>query len=200
MNRELLEKPFDKNQIKQREGNFGKMLDYIKGHSVIQRLNDAFDADWSFAVLKHEIFKETDEVIVLGELSAGPIIKTQFGASRITRGRGLVEIEDIEPKLASIKDQKKAIKKNIEHQKASQGVLEVSDDDIRNVIENFTEVVSHADAKVRKSAILALFEQISIFPKEGELWERILEIKGGCLPLTRVSVASPTGFEPVLPA
>jgi len=87
MNRELLEKPFDKNQIKQREGNFGKMLDYIKGHSVIQRLNDAFDADWSFAVLKHEVLKETDEVIVLGELSAGAIIKTQFGASRITRGR-----------------------------------------------------------------------------------------------------------------
>jgi len=87
MNRELLEKPFDKNQIKQREGNFGKMLDYIEGHSVIQRLNDAFDADWSFAVLKHEVLKETDEVIVLGEISAGPIIKTQFGASRITRSR-----------------------------------------------------------------------------------------------------------------
>ena len=48
MNRELLEKPFDPNQIKQREGNFGKTLDYIEGHSVIQRLNDAFDANWSF--------------------------------------------------------------------------------------------------------------------------------------------------------
>jgi hypothetical protein len=35
MNRELLEKPFDPNQIKQREGNFGKMLDYVEGHSII---------------------------------------------------------------------------------------------------------------------------------------------------------------------
>jgi len=87
MNRELLERPFGENQIKQREGNFGKMLDYIEGHTVIQRLNDAFDADWSFVIIKHEIIKETDEVIVLGELSAGDIRKTQFGSSRITRAR-----------------------------------------------------------------------------------------------------------------
>ena len=39
MNRELLEKHFDPSQIKQREGNFGKMLDYIEGHAVIERLN-----------------------------------------------------------------------------------------------------------------------------------------------------------------
>ena len=38
MNRELLEKPFEPGQIRQREGNFGKMLDYIEGHTVIQRL------------------------------------------------------------------------------------------------------------------------------------------------------------------
>ena len=76
--------------------------------------------------------------------------------------RGLVEIEDIEPRLASIKDQKKAVKKNIEHQKASQGAFEVSDDDIRHVIENFKEQVSHADAKTRKSAVLALFQEICI--------------------------------------
>ena len=44
MNRELLEKPFDPDQIRQREGSFGKMLDYIPGHSVIQRLKDAFDS------------------------------------------------------------------------------------------------------------------------------------------------------------
>jgi len=87
MNRELLEKPFDSNQIKQREGNFGKMLGYVEGHSIIQRLNDSFEANWSFSILKHEILKDTDEVVVLGELSSNGIIKTQFGSSRITRAR-----------------------------------------------------------------------------------------------------------------
>jgi hypothetical protein len=87
MNRELLEKPFSPEQIKQRDGNFGKKLDYIEGHAVIQRLNDAFEGEWSFAILEHEILEATDEVVVLGELKAGEVVKTQFGSSRITRAR-----------------------------------------------------------------------------------------------------------------
>ena len=87
MNRQILEQPFGPEQIKQCEGNFGKMLDYIEGHEVIQRLNDAFDADWSFTITLHEIMQETDEVIVIGQLNAGGIVKSQFGSSRITRAK-----------------------------------------------------------------------------------------------------------------
>ena len=87
MNRELLEKPFDPNQVKQREGNFGKMLDYIEGHAVIERLNVAFEAEWSFSILEHRILEETDEALVVGQLKAGDVVKTQFGSSRITRAR-----------------------------------------------------------------------------------------------------------------
>jgi hypothetical protein len=78
---------FGPEQIKQREGNFGKKLDYIEGHAVIQRLNDAFDGDWSFTITHHEILKETDEVIVIGQLNADGIVKSQFGSSRITRAK-----------------------------------------------------------------------------------------------------------------
>jgi len=87
MNREILEKPFSPEQIKQRKGNFGKMLDYIEGYAVIQRLNDAFDGDWSFTITHHEILKDSDEVIVIGELRAGKVIKNQFGSSQITRAK-----------------------------------------------------------------------------------------------------------------
>ena len=87
MNRELLEKPFEPEQIKQREGNFGKMLDYIEGHAVITRLNDALDSDWSFEIVKHQILTDTNEVIVLGKLIAGAIVKSQFGSSQITIAR-----------------------------------------------------------------------------------------------------------------
>ena len=87
MNRELLEKPFEPNQIKQREGNFGRTLDYIEGHSVIQRLNDSFEAAWSFEILEHKILENTDEVIVLGKLTAGEVVKSQFGSSKITRAK-----------------------------------------------------------------------------------------------------------------
>ncbi|MCD4655649.1 RAD52 family DNA repair protein [bacterium] len=43
--RSILETPFTETQIKQRKGLWGKTLDYIEGHSVINRLNDAFESD-----------------------------------------------------------------------------------------------------------------------------------------------------------
>ncbi len=94
MNRPLLEKPFEPAQIRQRKGRQG-LLDYVEGHSVIARLNEAFDGAWSFEVLAHEIREE--EVLVLGKLSAEGIVKMQFGASQVTRDRetkGLVSLGD----------------------------------------------------------------------------------------------------------
>lgn len=85
MNRQLLETPFPPDQIKQRNGSFGNKLDYIEGHLVIQRLNEAFDGCWSFEIITHEILEE--EVVVQGKLSADGVIKTQFGCSSITRAR-----------------------------------------------------------------------------------------------------------------
>jgi len=83
LNRRLLEKPFEPQQIKQRKGNFGDMLDYIEGHAVIKRLNEAFGGDWSFEVASHQVFDE--EVLVVGKLKAAGIIKMQFGSSKVTR-------------------------------------------------------------------------------------------------------------------
>ena len=54
--------------------------------------------------------------------------------------------------------------------------------------------------EIKKRFFQALFKEIRIFPKEGRPWKRKLEIKGVYLPLTGVFVASPRGFEPLLPA
>lgn len=99
MNRELLESKFPPEQIKQRSGNFGKTLDYIEGHSIIQRLNDAFDGNWSFEIVSHEILEE--EVIVKGRLSADEVIKTQFGSSTITRAKETGAIVNLADDLKS---------------------------------------------------------------------------------------------------
>lgn len=90
MNRQLLEQPFSADQIKQREGGSGRAIDYIEGHSVIQRLNDAFESAWSFEIISHEVHQE--EVVVIGKLTAGTLAKSQFGSSRITRNRDTKEI------------------------------------------------------------------------------------------------------------
>ena len=84
MNREQLERPFAPAQIRQRKGRNG-LLDYVEGHSVIQRLNEALEGAWSFEIVHHEIREE--EVLVLGKLTAEGITKMQFGASQVTRER-----------------------------------------------------------------------------------------------------------------
>jgi hypothetical protein len=94
MNRQLLEKPFEPAQIRQRKGRNG-MLDYVEGHSVIHRLNEALDGAWSFEIMQHEIREE--EVVVIGRLTAEGITKMAFGGSQVTREResgALISISD----------------------------------------------------------------------------------------------------------
>ena len=86
MNRELLEKPFEPGKIKQRKGRDG-LLDYVEGHTVIARLNEAFEGQWSFEIVRHDILEDRDEILVLGKLSAEGVVKMQFGVAQITRDK-----------------------------------------------------------------------------------------------------------------
>ncbi|MBW2108215.1 MAG: zinc ribbon domain-containing protein [Deltaproteobacteria bacterium] len=113
---------------------------------------------------------------------------------------GTIDEDLVHIELVSLQKQKKAIQENLDNLKAAHGAVDVSDVEIRTAVGNFKDEVMHADPKIRKRAIRALFKEIWIHPKKGAPWKRILELKGVCVPLTRLSVASPTGFEPVLPA
>ena len=99
MNRQLLEQSFSQEEIKQRDGNFGQTLNYVSGHTVIERLNQAFESLWSFEIVSHEIHQ--DEVIVIGKLTAESIAKSQFGSSRITRTRETGEVVSLASDLKS---------------------------------------------------------------------------------------------------
>ncbi len=83
MNRQQLEQPFDPSLIRKREGDDGKMYEYFEGAVIVQRLNEVFDSSWDFKILHHQILE--NEVIVLGELTAGGIVKNQFGSVPIVR-------------------------------------------------------------------------------------------------------------------
>src|SRR5262245_10551807 len=98
MNRSLLEKPFEPEQVRRRQGQNG-LLDYVEGHSVIQRLNDALDGGWSFEITHHEVREE--EVIVLGKLTANAISKMAFGTSQVTRERESRELVSLGDDLKS---------------------------------------------------------------------------------------------------
>ena len=79
----LLSRPFA--DIKSRPGRNGQRIQYVEAHSIVQRLNEALAGDWSFRVLEREILE--GEVIVLGELRAGDVVKQAFGGGEVTKTR-----------------------------------------------------------------------------------------------------------------
>lgn len=84
MNRSILERPFPNDRVRQRSATDGKSLSYVSAADVIARLNEAFEADWSFTVIEHHL--DGDEVIVTGRLKAGDIVKEDFGGARLNGG------------------------------------------------------------------------------------------------------------------
>ncbi len=91
-----LMRPF--NDIKSRPGRNGQSISYVEAHSIVQRLNEALAGDWSFRVLEHDV--REGEVIVLGELRLGELVKQAFGGSEVTR--------TLEGKVVSLADDLKA--------------------------------------------------------------------------------------------
>ncbi len=82
MKKELLVRPFRADQVKQRKGHHGQMLSYVDVAAVIERLNEAFEHEWSFEITQHEV--QHGEVLVLGRLTAGGTTKCAFGGSSVT--------------------------------------------------------------------------------------------------------------------
>lgn len=85
MKRDVLCRPFPSELVKQRQGQGGRMLNYVETASVIARLNEGCDT-WDFTIEKYEVLE--DEVVVLGKLVIeGTMTKYAFGGSAITRDR-----------------------------------------------------------------------------------------------------------------
>lgn len=93
--RRIMEQSFRPDEIKEREGSFGKRLQYVEGQGVIARLNDALAGDWSFTIVNSFVDHDADEVIVHGRLSCAGIPEEAFGGSKIKRQRESREIVDL---------------------------------------------------------------------------------------------------------
>lgn len=89
---DLLKAPFSLEEILERQGSHGRVLKYIQTHSVITRLNEALEGDWSFHIVDHFVREDISEVIVIGKLVVGEIVKMNVGSSSLTRNRQTGEI------------------------------------------------------------------------------------------------------------
>ena len=112
--------------------------------------------------------------------------------------KGRIDENIIEKEMNELQDKKNHFENELEKTKRLHKEMEITDNDIKELIDNFKENLINADAQTKKRVVQTLFNEIRIFPKNGEPWERILEVKGTYIPLTRVNVASPRGFEPLL--
>lgn len=94
MDMSALTKEFAPSEIKKRRGRGGEVWTYVEVGSVIERLNAAFGGDWTFEVVSHE--EREGEVVVLGNLCAEGICKSQFGSKRIEEYKdgGIISIGD----------------------------------------------------------------------------------------------------------
>ncbi len=112
----------------------------------------------------------------------------------------LIDDNEVKEQLKPLNHHRERLQSRIDDLKGAEGIWQVSKSDIKAIIDNLSKELDHADPKIKKRVFQTLFREIRIFPKEGRPWKRILEIKGVYLPLTGVFVASPRGFEPLLPA
>ena len=87
--------------MKTRQGSFGRELAYVEARYDIERINEAFGAEWSFEVTTRDVMPDTQEVLVLGRLTAGGVVEQAFGGSHITRNRTTGEVlplaDDLKP-------------------------------------------------------------------------------------------------------
>ena len=75
----ILNEEFPPEKIKQRPGAGGRKLSYIASFDCIKRLNEAFGQEWRFEIKSHEMTEGS--ALVLGKLTAGDVVKEQFGSS-----------------------------------------------------------------------------------------------------------------------
>lgn len=83
--RMILERPFESTLLKQRQGPGGQVFTYVEIGAYLRRLNEAFNADWSFEVTKRE--QHDDQLLVEVRLTAGGVVKTGLGGASVTRRR-----------------------------------------------------------------------------------------------------------------
>lgn len=91
--RSRLTESFPDDAIRTRRGSHGKDLHYLETWRIVDRLNSAFNHDWSFRILEWRLLE--NEVVVHGELEAGGIVKHAFGSSSLTRSRDSGEVVSI---------------------------------------------------------------------------------------------------------
>ncbi len=93
MNGDVLSRKFEPHEIsvyeRTWEGRDGKQksvsLYYVEVASIIERLNEAFDYEWSFEIKSHMVMQD-ESTVVFGRMTAGGVFKDAVGSAKAGQG------------------------------------------------------------------------------------------------------------------
>ncbi len=127
-------------------------------------------------------------------------VKEKIRKTVLLYQKEVIKADELESIIKPLREQEELMAERIKLLKEADGCHEVTDKLIRETIVNFREEVKHADPEIKKRVARTLFDSIVIHPKDTPKGDRMLSIKGVCLPLTRDLLVTPRGIEPLLPA
>jgi site-specific DNA recombinase len=162
-----------------------QVLNFKNVRGFIDRLKKRFESDNSEGI---SIKKNLDRV------------ETEIKKVMRLYRLGTIDEQEIEREIIELQERKKRLEKSLREVESLQETVDIGNNDLLEVIRDFKKEVNNADPKIKKRVVQTLIEDMRIYPKEGNPWSRMIEIRGFYIPLTRYKLASPTGFEPVLPA
>ena len=122
--------------------------------------------------------------------------------------RGKIKAELIENQITPLQLEKEELESKIIDITQINAVLDIkvdgfSNESIRHHLEKFEEMLNDDNLIEMRSLMRDFIKKISLDPKEdpkAKKWKRHVHIDSYVRALTMIKVASPTGFEPVLPA
>ena len=112
----------------------------------------------------------------------------------------VIKADELKSIINPLREQEELMVERIKLLKEADGCQGITDTLIRETIENLQEELIHADPEIKKRVTRTLFNCVVIHPKDTPKGDRMLSIKGVCLPLTRDLLVTPRGIEPLLPA
>jgi site-specific DNA recombinase len=122
--------------------------------------------------------------------------------------RGKIKAEIIEAAIEPLQKEKGGLEGRAKDLSEMEKVLDIkigefSSERIRAELQRFEELANDDNIIEMRNMVRDFIYQIKLFPKEqptAKKWQRCVEIQSFIRTLTMTKVASPTGFEPVLPA
>ena len=148
--------------------------------------------------IKERFGNRNDEIGTLGKKIAK--VKENIRKTVLLYHSDIIKADELESIINPLREQEEVMVGRIKLLKKADGCQEITYKIIKETIENFREEVRYADPEIKKRVVRTLFESIVIHPKDTPKGDRLLSIKGVCLPLTRDLLVTPRGIEPLLPA